>query len=225
MKRILFIVSSASQVGTTQQATGYEFSEVADPYLAFVEAGYTVDFASPAGGRPAYVNYHADQPASKAFKEGPGFAHMNQSRKLADVAASQYDAMFFPGGLAPTVDLATDSLTKQLIAGFYESGKVVGAVCHGPVALLGVTLADGKPFLAGKRVTSFTAAEEAEEGNPVGTVIPFFLDDALRNEGAVHSSVFPFGAHVEVDERLVTGQNPASATPVAQAMIHLLEAE
>lgn len=220
MIRILFILTNATRIGPNQRPTGYEFSEVAHPYDQFIRQGYTVDFASPKGGTPPADGYDAKDPVSRVFREGPGFIQLNQSQRLADVATDAYDAIFFPGGLGPMVDLVDEPLVKQVIAGMYERGRVVGAVCHGPVALLNVSLSTGRGLLDGKRVTSFTEAEE--EGHSEQDV-PFMLDAALRQQGAEHTSGAPFAEHIVVDGHLVTGQNPASAGGVARAMIQLLE--
>ena len=114
------------------------------------------------------------------------------------------------------VDMLHQPLVKQAIVEVYESGRVVGAVCHGPVALMNVSMSDGSNFLEGRNVAAFTEAEE--EGHSEKDV-PFMLDAALIKQGARHTHAAPFAEHVVIDERLVTGQNPASAAGVAQAMM------
>lgn len=215
-KRILFIITSASIIGPRQRQTGYEFSEVAGPYLTFVAEGHRVDFASLQGGRPPEDGFDDSDSASVIFRQSTGFGRLNESSGLADVDLDAYDGIFFPGGLGPMVDLLHDPRVKQAIAHTYDRGSVVGAVCHGPVALLGVTLADGASLLNGKEVAAFTAAEE--EGHSKDDV-PFMLDAALIAQGARHTHADPFEPHVVVDGRLVTGQNPASAIGVARAML------
>ena len=224
MKYILFILTSTDQVGTSNRKAGYEFSEVADPYLEFIEKGYTVDFASIAGGTPPGVGYDPGHERSKAFRESKGFKRLNFSHKLSQVDLDAYDAIFFPGGLGPMVDMVDNPLVKETIRKVWESGKVVGAVCHGPVALLNVRLSNGRYLVDGKRINSFTEAEEREEEHLLETVIPFMLEKALAEQGALFTKTIPFDPFVVVDGNLVTGQNPASATGVAQKMIDLLEA-
>ncbi len=215
-KRILFIITSASIIGPRQRQTGYEFSEVAGPYLTFVAEGHQVDFASPQGGRPPESGFDEADSASVIFRQSAGFGRLNESGSLADVELGAYDGIFFPGGLGPMVDLLDDPQVKQAIARTYDRGGVVGAVCHGPVAMLGVTLADGTNLLSGREVAAFTAAEE--EGHSKDDV-PFMLDAALTAQGARHTCADPFEPHVVVDGRLITGQNPASAIGVARAML------
>lgn len=216
MERVLFVVTSSSEIGPNKRKTGYEFSEVAHPYLAFAADGVQVDFASPNGGTPPEDGYDPRDMASQVFRESSGFERLARSHRLRDVEIDAYDGIFFPGGLGPMVDLAEDARAKRLIAAAYEEGKIIGAVCHGPVVLLGVELSDGSRLVAGRRVTSFTEAEELGHSDKD---VPFFLDAALMGEGAVHLPAPAFSANVVVDGSLVTGQNPASAAGVARAMI------
>ncbi|MFI5138320.1 MAG: type 1 glutamine amidotransferase domain-containing protein [Sphingobacteriales bacterium] len=219
MKHILFIVTSADKTGAANHKTGYEFSEVADPYLEFIKAGYTVDFASINGGCPPEDGYDENHKNSKLFKNSAGFKRLNFSHKLEAIDIDAYDAIFFPGGLGPMVDLADNQPVKSIIAKVYESGKIVAAVCHGPVALLKVKLSNGTLLLEGKKVTSFTEQEEEAKGHLLGAIIPFMLDKTLKQQGAIFSAGKPFGSHVVVDGNLITGQNPASAINVAKEII------
>lgn len=221
MKHILFIVTSTAEIGPKHRKTGYFFSEVAHPYHEFTAQGYTIDFATPKGGTPTYDAYDAKDPQMKEFYEGKGFARLNNSRKLSEVDASAYDAVFIPGGLGPMADLATDPLVKKTVVEVYERGQVLGAVCHGPVALLNAKLSNGKYLVDGKRIASFT--DEEETGYAIEDV-PFLLEKALREQGARFTEVKPWQPLSVVDGLLVTGQNPASASAVAQDMIKLLQA-
>ena len=223
MKHILFIVTSTDKTGTGKHAAGYEFSEVADPYIEFVKQGYTVDFASILGGVPPYVGYDSSQQNSRNFREGNGFRRLSFSHKLDDIDIEAYDAIFFPGGLGPMTDMVDNPLVKETIKSVYESGRVIGAVCHGPVALLNVILSNGSNLLEGKNVNSFTEAEEITDGHLLGDVIPFMLDAELQRQGAIFSNTSPFDPMVVADGNLITGQNPASASGVAKEMITFME--
>jgi len=222
MKHILFIVTSTKVTGTGKHYTGYEFSEIADPYFEFINKGYTVDFASILGGTPPADGYDESHKNSKDFKESKGFKRLNFSHKLSDVNIEAYDAIFFPGGLGPMTDMVDNPTVKEVIKKVYESGRVVGAVCHGPVALLNVKLSDGSNLLKGKKVNSFTQAEENAKKHHLGDVIPFMLDKELAKQGAEFSRTRPFELYVVADGHLVTGQNPASASGVALKMIDLI---
>lgn len=223
MKHILFVITSTRTTGTGKHRAGYEFSEVADPYSEFTKQGYTVDFCSILGGQPPFVGYDPLKEVSKNFKEGNGFKRLGFSHVLKDVDIDAYDAIFFPGGLGLMTDMTDNPLIKEIIKTVYEDGRVVGAVCHGPAALLNVVLSNGKNLLEGKRVNSFTEAEEKIDKHALGDVIPFMLDAALKKQGAQFSHTTPFKAFVVADGNLVTGQNPASASGVALKMIDLLK--
>ncbi len=220
-RRILFVLTNTDRIGPNERATGYEFSEVAHPYLVFRSNGFEVDFGSPAGGRPPEEGFDPSDAASTIFRASNGFARLNESLSLEHLDISNYAGLFFPGGLGPMVDLAKDPRIARSIAEAYRRDLVIGAVCHGPVALLPVVLASGERLVSGRAVTSFTAAEERGHSD---ADVPFFLDDALRAAGAKHSSAGPFERHVVVDGRLVTGQNPASAAGVAEVMLSRLRA-
>ncbi|NMH86207.1 type 1 glutamine amidotransferase domain-containing protein [Flavivirga algicola] len=225
MKYILFIVTSTDKTGTGKHPAGYEFSEIADPYFEFIHKGYTVDFASMLGGKPPYVGYNPSNETSKKFKEGRGFKRLNFSHKLEHINMSAYDAIFFPGGLGLMTDMVDNPLVKEIIKNVYETGKIIGAVCHGPAALLNVMLFDGSYLLEGKKINAFTRQEEEKDNHLLGDVIPFMLDEALVKQGAIFSHTEPFKPFVVNDKNLVTGQNPASAPGVALKMIDLLEKE
>ena len=221
MKYVLFIVTNTAEIGPKHRKTGYFFPEVAHPYHEFTAQGYTVDFATPKGGKPTYDGYDVKDPLMTEFLGSKGFARLNNSRKLSDVDASAYDAVFIAGGLGPMVDLASDPLVKKTVAEVYERGQVLGAVCHGPVALLNAKLSNGKYLVDGKRISAFTDEEEA--GYAIEDV-PFLLEKALRGQGADFVQVKPWQPLSVVDGLLVTGQNPASASAVALDMIKLLNA-
>jgi putative intracellular protease/amidase len=221
MKKILIIVSNANTIGPHNRRTGTFLPEVAHPYAEFRRAGYQIDFASLSGDTPYLdaLNLAAD-PDNLAFLTGDGWASMQKARRLSDVDAKSYDAVFVPGGLAPMVDMADAPLLKQVVVDTYERQGVVGAVCHGPVALLNAKLRDGSYLVKGKHLTSFTTAEEDNYARPD---VPFDLQTALTNQGAIYKTVEPWGANSLADGNLVTGQNPASAKGVAEKMITILE--
>lgn len=221
-KKVLFIVSSASQIGPKGRATGNYLPEVAHPYHEFVQKGYAVEFASVQGGEPPIDGLHlTDDPLNVAFLQGDGLAAMKRSRPVEAVDVAAYDALFIPGGLGPMVDMPENDTIQQAIAQTYDRGAVVGAVCHGPVSLLNVKLKDGQPLISGKTIAAFSNAEE--EGYAKDDV-PFLLESALKEKGARFLSVAPWQENSVADGRLVTGQNPASARGVAEKMIALLEA-
>ena len=220
-KKILFIVSNADNIGPKNRKTGNFLPEVSHPYYEFIEKGYSVDFSSVKGGAaPLDGTDLLDDPLNKAFMEGEGAKSFSSTREISTVNVSDYDAIFVPGGLGPMADMPNNKTIQEAIAETYERGAVVGAVCHGPVSLLNITLSDGNPLLEGKTISSFT--NEEEEGYAKDDV-PFLLESALKEKGAKFISVAPWQANSIADGRLVTGQNPASAKGVAEKMIELLE--
>jgi putative intracellular protease/amidase len=221
-KKILIVVSNADTIGPNHRRTGTFLPEVAHPYAEFAKAGYQVDFASLTGDSPFLDALNlADDPENLSFLTGQGWADMQKAKRLADVEVKEYDALFVPGGLAPMVDMAESPLLKKAIAETYERGAVVGAVCHGPVSLLNVKLSDGSSLVKGKNIASFTTEEEDNYARPD---VPFDLQTALTNEGAIFHAASPWTSNSIADGRLVTGQNPASAKGVGEKIVSILEA-
>ena len=221
-KKILIIVSNATVIGPKNRKTGVFLDEVAHPYVVFDHAGYQIDFASITGEIPALDNMEAkDEVMNAEFLNSGGWEKMQHNQKLEDVDVSVYDAIFMPGGLAPMVDFPEDPILKQVIRESYERNAVIGAVCHGPVALLNVKLSNGTFLLKDKNITSFT---NEEEENYAKADVPFDLQTALTNQGAIFHEAKPWSSNSIVDGNLVTGQNPASAAAVGKKMIALLNA-
>ncbi|SEW42913.1 Putative intracellular protease/amidase [Chitinophaga sp. YR573] len=219
--KILIIVSNANTIGPNNRRTGVFLPEVAHPYAEFSRANYQIDFASLTGDTPYLDALNlADDPDNLSFLTGKGWASMQKAVKLSDVDVSGYDAIFVPGGLAPMVDMAENPLLKKVIAETYERNGVVGAVCHGPVSFLNVKLSDGSYLVNGKNMVSFT---NEEEENYARADVPFYLQTALTNQGAIYHTAAPWSANSIADDNLVTGQNPASAKGAAEKMIAILE--
>ncbi|GAB4042681.1 type 1 glutamine amidotransferase domain-containing protein [Spirosoma litoris] len=222
-KNILIIVSNANVIGPHNRRTGTFLPEVAHPYAEFDRAGYQIDFASLSGDTPYLDALNlADDPDNLKFLTGNGWAAMQKAKKLSDVDVSGYDAVFVPGGLAPMVDMPENPLLKQVLADTYERGAVVGAVCHGPVSLLNVKLSDGSYLVNGKNIASFTTDEE---DNYARADVPFDLQTALTDQGAIFHAATPWSANSIADGHVVTGQNPASAKGVGEKIVNILEAQ
>jgi putative intracellular protease/amidase len=219
IKHVLFILTNTAQIGPNKRPTGYFFPEVAHPYEVFAEAGIAVEYASPLGGTPPEDGYDENDPAQLAFRNSAAIRRMSRSRKLSEVDVLDYDAVFFPGGLGPMVDFATDPDVKRAVLRAWNGGKIVAAVCHGPAAFLGVKLDDGTALLKGRKLTSFSNEEESGYAQ---ADVPFSLEDALRAEGAEYSSTAVWQEKVVVDGRLLTGQNPASGGALAKAIVQAL---
>jgi len=219
IKHVLFILTNAVEIGPNKRRTGYFFPEVAHPYEVFAEAGVAVEYASPLGGAIPEDGYDANDPSQLAFRNSAAIRRLNRSRKLSEVDVLDYDAIFFPGGLGPMVDIAKDPDVKHAVERAWNGGKIVAAVCHGPAAFLGAKLADGTPLVSGRKLTSFSNDEEAGYAQ---ADVPFNLEDALRAEGAEYASAAVWQENVVVDGRLMTGQNPASGGPLAKEIVKAL---
>ncbi len=219
-KHVLFIVTNAAVIGPKNRRTGFFFAEVAHPFDVLDGAGVAVEFASPAGGWTPYDAYDESDPAQKGFLESKAFRRLNRSRKLSEVDAADYDAILMPGGLGPMVDIARNAEVQHAVVRAWSTGKIVTAVCHGPCSLLGVDLGDGIPFVKGKKLTGFSVKEELDYARDD---VPYELEEALTAEGADYSSADNWQPHVVVDGRLITGQNPASAGPLARELLVALK--
>src|SRR6476620_1611673 len=221
-KKVLIIVSNAYAIGPHRRRTGIFLPEVAHPYAEFDRAKYQIDFASLTGDTPFLDALNlADDPDNLSFLVGKGWSAMQKAKKLSDVESSQYEAIFVPGGLAPMVDMPEHPRLREVVKETYERKALVGAVCHGPVSLLNVTLSNGAYLVDGKNITSFT---NDEEENYAKADVPFELETALTKQGAIFHKVAPWQPYSIADGNLVTGQNPASAKGVAQKMVNLFEA-
>lgn len=220
-KRILIALTSHDRLGDTGQATGAYLPELAHPHAAFVAAGHHVEFVSVRGGAvPLYGTNDADAIGAAFLADAALVARLHASAPARALRAADFDAIFFAGGHGTMWDFADDPDLQRLAAGIYEAGGVVGAVCHGPAALVDVRLSDGSLLVAGKLVSGFTNEEEHAIG--LEHVVPFLLEDRLVAAGGRFAAGPKWQAKVSVAERLVTGQNPASATGVAAAMVELL---
>ena len=224
---ILFVLTSHDRLGTTGEKTGFWLEEFAAPYYALSDAGAIITLASPEGGKPP-IDPKSTLPenqteATRRFEvDDAAQAQLAVTRKLADISATAFDAIFLPGGHGPMWDLAVDTTSIALIEAFAKAGKPVAAVCHAPVALTNARGPDDKFLVSGKRVTGFSNEEEQAVG--LASVVPFLLEDRIRERGGLYRRGPLWAPHVEVDGKLVTGQNPASSVPVARSLLDLLYA-
>jgi putative intracellular protease/amidase len=223
--KILMVLTSHDRLGTTGEKTGFWLEEFAAPYYVFKDAGAAITLASPRGGKPP-ADPRSESPSSQTEAtrrfnaDRAAQEQLAHTVKLADVSPSDYDAVFYPGGHGPLWDLAEDRTSISLIEKMHAAGKPVGAVCHAPGALRYVRAPDGAPLVRGKKVTGFSDTEEEAVG--LTKVVPFLVEDMLKEIGGIYSKAANFQAHILTDGHLVTGQNPASSAGAASAVIGLL---
>jgi putative intracellular protease/amidase len=223
--KILIVLTSHDQLGDTGEKTGFWLEEFAAPYYIIKDGGAEITLASPKGGQPP-LDPKSDLPENqteltKRFRSDPAAqAELANTKRLVDVSAADFDAVFYPGGHGPMWDMPENATSIALIEAFVKADKPVGAVCHAPVALVNARGKDGGYLVKGRRVTGFTNEEEAAVG--LTTVVPFLLEDRLKERGSIYSKAANWAPYVQVDGRLVTGQNPASSGPAAEELLKLL---
>lgn len=216
------ILTSHDQLGDTGKKTGFWLEEFAAPYYVFRDAGATITLASPKGGQPPLDPKSdapdAQTPATERFKaDTEANAQLAATHKLSEIDVAAYDGVFYPGGHGPMWDLANDSDSIALIQDALAAEKPVAAVCHAPAALKNVKNADGTPLVKGKTVTGFSNSEEDAVG--LSDIVPFLLEDTLKEQGGEYSRGDDWAVHVVEDGLLITGQNPASSEEAAKRLL------
>ncbi len=223
--KILIVLTSHDKLGDTGLKTGFWLEEFASPYYLFKDRDFDITLASPQGGQPP-LDPKSDEPdfqteATKRFKEDiQAQEALATTIPLNTVTHGNYDAIFYPGGHGPLWDLAEDKNSISLIEAFYNSGKPVGLVCHAPGVLRHVKNPAGKPLVNGKKVTGFSNTEEAAV--QLTDVVPFLVEDMLKENGGQYGKGDDWGSHVEIGDNLITGQNPASSEAVALEIVNKL---
>jgi len=217
--KILFVLTGNNRLGDTGKPTGYHLAEVAHPWQVLRDAGWGIDFATPHGG-PAPMDPGSDDRSDSdnaaLLGDADAAAALGDTRALSHVDIDDYAAVYFPGGHGTMWDLPDDPNVTAIAAGMHSRGRPVAAVCHGPAALVNAKTPDGDPLVAGRRMAAFTDEEEAAVG--LDATVPFLLASTLVGRGAEHQHAAPFEANVAVDGHLITGQNPASARGVGEAL-------
>jgi putative intracellular protease/amidase len=219
---ILMVLTSHDALGATGKKTGFWLEEFTAPFYVFKDAGVKITLASPQGGQPP-LDPKSDEPNSQTdstrrFKaDSAAQALLANTRKLADVTLGDFAAVFYPGGHGPLWDLAEDASSIALIEAMLKAGKPVASVCHAPGVLRHAKSPSGAPVVKGKAVTGFANTEEEAAG--LTQVVPFMVEDALKQHGGTYSKGPDWAPHVVVDGLLITGQNPASSEPAARALL------
>lgn len=220
--KILMVLTSHDELGTTGKKTGFWLEELAAPYYAFLDAGADITLASPKGGQPP-LDPKSDEPDSQTDEtrrfhaDTAAQAVLASTIKLDTVDQASFDAVFYPGGHGPLWDLANDKHSISLIEQTLQAGKPVALVCHAPGVLRDVKNADGTPLVKGKKVTGFTNSEEEDVG--LTDVVPFLVEDVLKQNGGLYSRGDDWQSYTVQDGLLITGQNPGSSAETAKVLL------
>ncbi|MFD1096150.1 type 1 glutamine amidotransferase domain-containing protein [Salegentibacter chungangensis] len=224
--KVLFVLTSHDELGDTGNKTGFWIEEFANPYYTLLDKGADITVATPKGGK-APIDPNSDSPDAQTedtkrfHKDEATQKLINNTVKLEDVNPDDYDAVFYPGGHGPLWDLAEDKTSIKIIESFNAKQKPIGFVCHAPAALKNVKKENGEPLVKGKKVTGFTNTEE--EAVQLKDVVPFLVEDMLRENEAIYSKAGDWEAYALVDGNLITGQNPASSGLVANKLFEMLK--
>lgn len=223
--KVLIVLTSHAELGNTGKKTGFWLEEFAAPYFALRDAGAALTLASPKGGQPPLdpksEDPSAQTDATRRFAaDTEAQTALANTLRLSDVKPDDFDAVFYPGGHGPLWDLAEDPASIALIERTIATGKPVAAVCHAPGVLRHVKATDGRPLVDSRSVTGFSNVEEEAVG--LTGVVPFLVEDMLKANGGRYSKAAEWQPHVVTDGLLITGQNPASSEPVADALLELL---
>lgn len=224
--KILMVLTSHSELGNTGKKTGFWIEEFAAPYYVFLDAGASITIASPKGGQPP-IDPSSDTPENQTpavirFKADKSLQKiLSETQLLSTISSDDFDAVFYPGGHGPLWDLTNDVDSINLIERFWSSKKPVVAVCHAPAVLLHVKDDADEPLVKGKKVTGFSNTEE--EAVQLTEVVPFLLENELKNKGGIYSQKDDWASYVVKDGMLITGQNPASSEEAAKELITILK--
>ncbi|WP_338395853.1 type 1 glutamine amidotransferase domain-containing protein [Fulvitalea axinellae] len=225
-KSVLFVLSSNDQMGDTDKKTGVWLEEFATPYYLLKDNNINITIVSPKGGQiPFDPGSLAEGAATEATKRYEQDAELKKllanTGTLTSVKAGDFDAVFYPGGHGLLWDLTTDKNSIALLEDFFNAGKPVASVCHGPAAFANAKAKNGQPIVSGKKVTGFSNTEE-EAIQLTGTV-PFLLENKLKENGGQYSRTDDWKSYAQVDGNLITGQNPTSTPAVAEALLKALK--
>ncbi|MBM7070067.1 type 1 glutamine amidotransferase domain-containing protein [Actibacterium sp. 188UL27-1] len=223
--KILMVLTSHDELGDTGKKTGFWLEEFAAPYYVLQDAGAEITLASPKGGQPpldpSSDTADAQTAATERFKGDKAAQKvLSETHILSKIKESEYDAVFYPGGHGPMWDLAEDQDSINLLQAFAKDDRPIGAVCHAPAIFKHPKRGDGQPLIAGKTVTGFTNSEEDAVG--LTDVVPFLVEDMLKENGGVYEKGDDWASFVTVDGKLVTGQNPASSEEAAKKLLLLI---
>ena len=225
-RKVLFVLTSHDQLGSTGKKTGFWIEEFATPYYYFMDKNIDVVVATPKGGQ-APIDPKSNEPdfqtesTKRFFNDVVSQKVLAQTKKLSQVDEREFDAIFYPGGHGPMWDLANDKSSIALIKSFYERNKPLAFVCHGSAALVNVKDDKGRYLIEGKKITGFCNTEE--ESVQMTAIVPFSLEDKLKEGGAQYEKGADWSSFTVTDGLLLTGQNPQSSLLVAEHLLKMIK--
>lgn len=224
--KVLFVLTSHDKLGDTGEKTGFWIEEFAAPYYKLLDKGAEITVATPKGGKaPIDPNSETEnaqtEDTRRFYKDNKAQKVIENTLRLETLKAEDFDAVFYPGGHGPQWDLAEDKVSINLIEAFHRQEKPIAFVCHALAALKNVKNVDGTPLVKGKKVTGFTNTEE--EAVQLTNVVPFLVEDMLKEKGGIYSKSDDWQVNVLKDENLITGQNPASSAKAAEILYKALQ--
>ncbi|MEM1046405.1 MAG: type 1 glutamine amidotransferase domain-containing protein [Pseudomonadota bacterium] len=226
-KTALIVLTSVDRIPGTDRPTGFYMDEMATPYFALRDRGIAIRFATISGGKPPIdpgsLGSEGDRKPNvqRFLDDADAMTALAEARPVAEFDATAFDLVFLPGGHGTMWDFAQSQALAALIGRAFDRGAVIGAVCHGPAGLVSATTASGRPIVEGRKINAFTDSEE--RAVQLEDTVPYLLESALREKGALFEGTDDFQSHAVRDGRLVTGQNPASVERVADLLIQALD--
>lgn len=218
-KNALIVVTSNDKLGDTNEKTGWHLEEVSHVYWPLVNDGFNIVFASPEGGiapidqSSCKLDDHENRSFVKKFDVNEGLP----TKAISEINPEKFNVIYFAGGHGTMWDFPDNEHIERVTSNIYENGGIVGAICHGPSALTSIKLSDGRYLVEGKKINSFTDAEEREVKKD--SIVPFMLESRLRERGAIFEGAGNWQNKVVTDGRLITGQNPQSASSLGKAIV------
>jgi len=222
--RILFVTSNASFYKDTELATGNSFSEIVNAYSTFEEAGYAVDFVSPKGGAVPLAYINTSQKLERQYLYNNDFMYALKNTLIpSKVNPESYKAIYYVGGGSAMFGVPENEEIQKIAMSIYEKNRgVVSSVCHGTAGIVNLKTQDGKYLVDGKTVSGYPDSYERQDAEYFKS-FPFLIQETIEGRGGNFKFSPKNNAHVEVTERVVTGQNHLSSAPVAAEIIKLIQ--
>ncbi|MCH2546919.1 MAG: type 1 glutamine amidotransferase domain-containing protein [Alphaproteobacteria bacterium] len=227
-RNVLIVVTGHTELGNTGEYTGFHYEELSTPYYALKDAGYNIELASPKGGAvmhdPSSLPDEESQRAESVKRfldDDEALRAIQNTIEVSTINPDAFDGVYLPGGHGTMWDFPDCAALQDLIAKYDREDKVIAAVCHGPAAFVNVQLQDGSYFVDGRTLNSFTDSEERDAEKD--DVVPFLLEETLRERGADFEKGANWEGFVVQDANLITGQNPHACAKLADKMVSALE--